>query len=233
MTEQDWLTGTDPTPLLWFLRGRASDRKLRLFAVACCHGVWKWMPDERSRGGVEAAERLADGLVGEDEWQVAYNEAGEANDEFVGELAYLSESARAAWYALTVGPEFKWVGDVVRSAIRLASSGAVDGYHFSIEADSEEVRAATSREHTRQLRLLRFIFGNPFRPVTADPTWLTPTAVTLARAIYAERAFDRLPILADALEEAGCNDPDVLTHLRGDGPHVRGCWVVDLLLGRG
>jgi hypothetical protein len=80
--------------------------------------------------------------------------------------------------------------------------------------------------------LLQDIFGNPFRPVTADPEWLTATAVALAQTIYAERAFDRLPILADALEDAGCDNADILAHCRGDGPHVRGCWVVDLILGK-
>jgi hypothetical protein len=79
---------------------------------------------------------------------------------------------------------------------------------------------------------LRDIFGNPFRPVTADPRWLTSTAVALARTIYTDRAFDRLPILADALEDMGCDNADVLTHCRGDGPHVRGCWVTDLVLGK-
>ena len=78
--------------------------------------------------------------------------------------------------------------------------------------------------------LLRCIFGNPFRPVVFDPSWLTETAVTLATGIYADRAFDRLPILADALEEAGCDHPDVLTHCRQPGPHARGCWVVDGVL---
>ena len=80
--------------------------------------------------------------------------------------------------------------------------------------------------------LLRDIFGNPFRPVVFDPRWQSETAVTLATGIYAERAFDRMPILADALEEAGCNNAAILTHCRGDGPHVRGCWVVDLILGK-
>jgi hypothetical protein len=79
---------------------------------------------------------------------------------------------------------------------------------------------------------LRDIFGHLFRPVTADPSWLTHTVVSLASGIYAERAFDRLPILADALQDAGCDNADVLTHCRCDGPHVRGCWVVDLVLGK-
>jgi hypothetical protein len=80
--------------------------------------------------------------------------------------------------------------------------------------------------------LLRDTAGNPFRPVSADPTGLTAAAVGLAQTIYADRAFDRLPILADALEEAGCDNADVLAHCRGGGPHVRGCWVVDLVLGK-
>jgi len=73
----------------------------------------------------------------------------------------------------------------------------------------------------------------PIPPVPADPRWLTSTAIALADAIYAERAFDRLPILADALEDAGCDSADPLAHCRGDGPHVRGCWVVDFVLGEG
>ncbi|MBA4066320.1 MAG: hypothetical protein C0501_21920 [Isosphaera sp.] len=79
---------------------------------------------------------------------------------------------------------------------------------------------------------LRDLVGNPFRSVTADPAWLTSTVVALATGIYGERAFDRLPILADALQDAGCEDAAVLDHCRGPGPHARGCWVVDMLLGK-
>jgi hypothetical protein len=91
-----------------------------------------------------------------------------------------------------------------------------------------------SREElATQADFLRCIFGNPFRPVAADPGWLTSTVVELAQGIYADRSFDRLPILADALQDAGCDNPDVLDHCRGPGPHARGCWVVDLVLGKG
>jgi hypothetical protein len=83
-----------------------------------------------------------------------------------------------------------------------------------------------------QSLFLRDIFGNPFRPVAVDPGWLTSSVVELARGIYDQKAFDRLPILADALQDAGCDHPDVLAHCRGPGPHVRGCWVVDLVLGK-
>jgi hypothetical protein len=80
--------------------------------------------------------------------------------------------------------------------------------------------------------VFRDVFGNPFRPVCVDPSWLTSTVAGLARAIYADGALARLPALASALEEAGCTEADLLVHCRGPGPHVRGCWVVDLLLNK-
>jgi hypothetical protein len=80
--------------------------------------------------------------------------------------------------------------------------------------------------------MLRCIFGNPFRPVAFDPSWRTADAIGLARGIYEDRAFDRLPLLADALMDAGCPDEQVIGHCRSEGPHVRGCWVVDLVLGK-
>jgi len=80
--------------------------------------------------------------------------------------------------------------------------------------------------------LIRCIFDNPFRPVAVDPSWLAFDAAALATGIYADRAFDRMPILADALQDAGCDNANILNHCRSDGPHVRGCWVVDLLLGK-
>ena len=84
-------------------------------------------------------------------------------------------------------------------------------------------------------RLVREIFGNLFRPVNVNPAWLVwndGTIPKLAQSIYDDRAFDRLPVLADALEEAGCTNAEILEHCRGPGPHVRGCWVVDLVLGK-
>jgi hypothetical protein len=93
--------------------------------------------------------------------------------------------------------------------------------------------AAHAIAMTEQCILLRDILGNPFRPVALDPAWRTPAVLHLARAIYDDRAFDQLPVLADALEEAGCASREVLDHCRSPGPHVRGCWVVDLVLGKG
>jgi hypothetical protein len=83
-----------------------------------------------------------------------------------------------------------------------------------------------------QAALLREVFGNPFRPVAPEPSWLTSDVLALARGIYEEKAFDRMPILADALQDAGCANEDVLNHCRSEQTHVRGCWVLDLLLGK-
>jgi broad specificity phosphatase PhoE len=80
--------------------------------------------------------------------------------------------------------------------------------------------------------LLRDLLGDPFRPLPLDATWLTPVVRSVAKVAYDERRFEDLPVLADALEEAGCDNADILSHLRGPGPHVRGCWAVDLLLGK-
>jgi hypothetical protein len=101
----------------------------------------------------------------------------------------------------------------------------------SIEADNA-YQLAVDREMSKHVFFIRCIFGNPFRPVALDPAWLTPNVAALARAIYTNRRFADMPILADALEEAGCTNDDVLGHCRSGQEHVRGCWVVDLLTGR-
>src|SRR5262249_37713894 len=110
------------------------------------------------------------------------------------------------------------------------------GHALSSQGASEnEVAGATHTEFAAQTALVRDLFGNPFRPAQADPAWLAwngGTVPKLAEAVYPERAFDRLPVLADALEEAGCCDAELLSHLRSPGPHVRGCWAVDLLIGK-
>ena len=84
----------------------------------------------------------------------------------------------------------------------------------------------------RLCAIVRDVFGNPFRPVVFSPEWRTDTVLALTRQMYAAREFGAMPILADALQDAGCDNTDILEHCRGDGPHVRGCWVVDLVLGK-
>jgi hypothetical protein len=87
-------------------------------------------------------------------------------------------------------------------------------------------------ETSKQAGIVRDIFGNPFRPTAFDPAWRTSPALALAKGMYDDRRFDDLPLLADALEEAGCSDEEILGHCRGPGPHARGCWVLDLILGK-
>jgi hypothetical protein len=100
------------------------------------------------------------------------------------------------------------------------------------EANGYAVLAAFITAEAETCELIRDVFANPFRAVALDSGWRTPKVTALAQAIYDERSFDRLPVLADALEEAGCHDADILNHCRRPGPHARGCWVVDLILGR-
>jgi hypothetical protein len=125
-------------------------------------------------------------------------------------------------YAASV-PTLKFAGDAAVDAAHLvACLLASNTFH------DPERRSVLSHLST----LLRDIFGNPFRPVAIDPAWLTSTVLALARQMYDSRDFSAMPILADALQDAGCDSADLLDHCRSDGPHVRGCWVVDLVLGR-
>jgi hypothetical protein len=209
--EQLWLVCDNSQQMLEDLRGKASNRKVRLFAVACCWRVWHKMTDKRCRDAVEAAERFADGAATQ---------------------AELSEARSAAWtvYARTGA----YYALAVHAAARESCDAAVAGY---------AARAARGkREPAAQCGLLRCICGNPFRPVAVSPAWLAwneGTVVRLARAAYEERHLPagtldnaRLAVFADALEEADCQDVQILGHLRSGGDHVRGCWAVDLVLGK-
>jgi hypothetical protein len=112
---------------------------------------------------------------------------------------------------------------VGRAAEAVAPAGTEEGAAFSTAFDAEG---------EAQIPLLRDIFGNPFRPATFDPAWRTSTVVAFARQMYESRDFGAMPILADALQDAGCDSDDILNHCREPGPHLRGCWVVDLVLGK-
>jgi hypothetical protein len=104
----------------------------------------------------------------------------------------------------------------------------------SLRAELLEQGLSSSQPKLQRCHFLRDIF-NPFRPITLNPSWLSwnnGTMVKLAQSVYEDRAFDRLPILADAIEEAGCDNIDILSHCRSGGEHIRGCWVIDLLLGK-
>jgi hypothetical protein len=213
MTEAEWLACTDPLKMLEFLRGKASERQLRLFACAFGRAV----RDSQHLLGpstVAVAVRYADGL---------------ASDQ---DLA--SERRRNAFFPEERGPvapsayEGAWqVVDWLTSAQDHMKIDPDALRHFPIPADAVLERSVL---------LLRDIVGNPFRPSPPVPpailAWNDGTVVKLAQGIYDERAFDRLPVLADALEEAGCHDPDILGHCSHPGLHVLGCWTLDMLTGR-
>jgi len=243
MTEAEWLTSTDPQTMLAWLADtthgpclRVTDRKLRLFACACCRQAWHLLTDERSRRAVEVAERYADGEATEVEVTKAWAKAWSVARAATGDAA-LAAARAATW-------------SVAREAARDAALAAARA-------------AARVTMRQTQAALLRCLCGNPWRPVlilqegelhqhvgsekVANPpkhisqavthhyervSWLTPALVVLARSIYDARDWESLPVLCDALEEAGCTAPALLEHGRDPGPHARGCWSIDLVLGK-
>ncbi len=225
MTEAEWLSGDLATLEFWLLTERkgapVSDRNLRLWAAACCRLCWGLLTDRRSRAAVEAAEQFADGRLGAADLaaaEAAADEAARTISIFDRAVRPFRHAARAADSTASALP-----GPVIGAPQRVRY-GLVEAGLASEEAAGREVKA-----------LLHDVLGNPFRPVTVRRRWLAwdgGTVRNMAQGIYEERAFDRLPVLADALEEAGCHDPELLGHLRGPGPHARGCWAVDPLLGK-
>jgi hypothetical protein len=203
MTEAEWLACADPTPMLEFLRGKATDRKLRL--LTCAFFRRRYAPGDPRSAIIRAGERYADGTASREEVQAALNLA-RRHDR--------SEPFR-----------------VTSQTIRVVVCDDISSMAYDV-LRLEFLALLPPKQATTFCLPIRDIFGNPFRPVTLDPAWATSTVLALAQGIYADRAFDRLPILADALQDAGCEDADILDHCRSDGPHVRGCWVVDLVLGK-
>jgi hypothetical protein len=214
VTEAEWLACTDPQKMLEFLRGKASDRKLRLFACACCRRIWHLLTDKRSRTAVETAEQCADGHFVPHQLPPYYAAASDAADVFSATTTCFA-AARAAADAVRSYPS---TVEGMLSRAANAAAGAAAG--------------AVPSERPVQAILLRDIIGNPFRPYADKPSRFTIKIMDLAHTIYDSRAFNRLPVLADALEESGCTNNELLGHLRGPGSHVRGCWVVDLCLGK-
>jgi hypothetical protein len=221
VTEEQWLTARDPAPLLAHARLVGDDRKRRLFACACARRVADLFTDPASERAVATAERYADGLAGKQELEAA--------------LA----AARAAVRAVRAGDTRH--GNAAACAAMTVNEVALALDHQAAWLAAYARAPGTLLERRPELRaqadLVRDLFGNPFRPqAAADPAWLEwggGTVRRLARAVYAERDFDHLPVLADALEDAGCDEGDILAHLRGPGPHALGCWALDLLLGKG
>lgn len=208
MTEGQWLRATDPAHMLEFLSGKASDRKLRLFACGVCRELARLAKCDQCSLEVEVGERHAD--TGKS--RAAMERSREALREGRTHLDSLPEE----WATF-------WLCEVALSDNAFRTFGQTVVEHEAIF--TSPVRAIASRR-------VRDVFGNPFRPVAFDPSWLTPAVLSLARQVYESRDFSAMPILADALQDAGCENGDILNHLREPGPHVRGCWALDLVLAK-
>jgi hypothetical protein len=212
MTEAEWLASGDPDKILKSLTS-PGHRKSRLFACACCRRVATLITLSGIKA-IEVAEQFADGNATRDELLTANPRTAPSSQRRAFGHTYES-------------------GDAVCSAIALWEHpvGCWDASQWAAGATTDY-----PAERAAQASLVRDIFGNPFRPrPTINPGWLTwndGTVVRVAQAIYDDRAFERMPILADALEDASCDDADILNHCRSGVEHVRGCWVVDLLLGK-
>jgi hypothetical protein len=222
MTERQWLASADPAALLAALRERIEwpRRKWRHFALACLEPFRPHFPHSGDFSAV--LEMIAHDAEGE--W--TFEEADRAQQGAVRILQLVVEDAsEQRWH---------YVAQALGDALLMAVHGKTATYFVAAGCQTAAGYLATGEwEERRQVALVHEIFGNPFRPVALDPLWLTTDVLALARGIYDERAFDRMPILADALQDAGCDNDDVLRHCRdAKQTHVRGCWALDLLLNK-
>jgi hypothetical protein len=233
VTESDWLATDDLTGLTnWVLRRRASQRRLRLYACAACRRVEPFLTPKYYQV-LEAAEALADGAVSPAQLKGLVKAAEQDLQMLVrsralsglGQKKRVTERACSTVHSAAAAPR------MTRQAVSWASAGARLVVETCTKGHKAKVRASMA-EHSAVCGVFKDIFGNPFRPVAFDPRWRSADVLGLAQAAYDNRAFDRLPLLADALMDAGCADEDILGHCRGAGLHVRGCWVVDLVLAK-
>jgi hypothetical protein len=224
MTAVRWRKATDPQAMLEFLGKRASDRKLRLFACACCWRAWHLAKTPRLRQALPLIEEFADGAVKDRDRgraQGLCNQVLNASGLGASQKCLGAELWKASKKKLNRRDHnFYNMGEFAASAIA----------HATDEYDTEWT-AAQKAERKEQASLIRELFGKPFRRATFNRAWRTSDVMLLAKGIYEERAFDRMPILADALQDAGCDSDDTLNHLRDPhATHVRGCWALDLVL---
>jgi hypothetical protein len=253
MTEQEWRMCVDPQAMLYFVYGKVSDRKMRLLAAACCRRLWPLLNSSVCRPAVDAIERSADNeaevneLPGMRERAHRFAEetcrkawpgpsTGELTDFALPgspecELAY-RECLQGSMVAHATGTSDRDLGMLLIYSTDCAGRELV-GYRPTVDSQTRDEWQKIVKYDRRKLCVLfRDIILHPCRLTKVDPAWQTGTVTALAQAIYTDRAFDRMPILADGLEDAGCTDTAILKHCRGSGPHTRGCWVVDLLFGK-
>jgi hypothetical protein len=226
MTEAEWLACEDPAPMLNFLGGDTSHRKLRLFMAACCRRVWNGLDYDEQRTAIGVAERYADGLADAKELLEAFYELTDCEPARIWDDCVNAAVADFAEFDV-LSCAFSTIEEAVLVAI-------------GEDYDNDEIKRA---EGKAQAALLRCVCRpSTFRPVIGNRAWLEwhdGIVPQLAQVAYKTRKrpsgnlhSTRLAVLADALEEAGCTDTVILDHLRGPGPHVRGCWALDLIAGR-
>lgn len=228
MTEEEWNRSSDPNAMLAFVRasGRLTDRKARLFAVACCRIMWPHLPNELSQQAIEIAEEYADGDATDADLRRAHNA--------LHAWVYMLREAQSWWgqwllglsHTLGAYIDDHWAYDFPPVPSELATLAAVS--RRAVSGATRVVDAALhASDHLIICCTLRDLFDAAEHPVARQP------AITvLAGDIYTAREFSRLPELATRLEASGCTDAALLDHLRGPGPHFRGCWGVDALLAR-
>ena len=249
MDEQRWLTETQPEAMLELYRNREPWRKLLLFSCASLNSILELIPEGRTRDAVEVTQQFADSLTFTAEFEELETWLSNAIHEYFDGAE--DPHTRADYFATrAVYGFFRWCAheSVARDAAhyiqkargRVAWNATIgDGGEEALLRARDAREAAERAEGGRLCDLVREVFGNPFRLIAVDPAWLTATVLSLAEVAYAERALPsghldpaRLAVLADALQEAGCDSADLLVHLRSPGPHVRGCWALDLVLGK-
>lgn len=229
MTESEWLSCADPGEMYDWVGDVLSDRKLRLFGCACVRSVWNDLPEQSLRDAIETCERFADGIATPKELRAA-KAAADAANQGIGDII-ADHSAIAVAALCQPKPSFP-LGAGSSAGIAAVAAEAWSGEELSWDDAWEKAKQAHSH-------LLRDIVGNPFRASRRGLIRLAPDVIRAAKAIYDERELPsgylnnkRVAALGDKLKKAGCADVDILEHCRGPGPHVRGCWVVDLALGK-
>jgi hypothetical protein len=221
VTEAEWLAlDRVNTPHMDWLRRRGTRRQFFLAAAAWARQVEDRMTGPRFRDLLPAVEAYADGSRTADELTRQVRRAEDVYYERTEALQRVGLSPTAA------------VRQLAADVVALQAADPRDDWIAAINALKAAGGVGKKGLRSQQVTVLHDIFGNPFRPLTFESAWRTSTAVGLAESIYTARDFAAMPILADALEESGCENSDVLAHCRGPGPHVRGCWVVDLVLGK-
>jgi hypothetical protein len=238
MQEYAWLHGSDYRDMVGVVGTEPSPRKMGLAACACARSGWHEFSDPRLLTALETAEDYAEFRATKERLKAAKRSLADLLEEArarqlqdkaaVPERAWADPEHDAWWGLFGTNRELE---QQVRLIELVLKPSRVDA--DTLLAVGQTVAGLRFPNQPRLCELLRDIFGNPFRPVTFPPEWRTDTVVTLARQAYELREFSAMPIMADALQDAGCDSEAILSHCRDTNQlHVRGCWVVDSVLGK-